>query len=499
MTKSFPGIVAVNNVDLEVQNGEIHGIIGKNGAGKSVLVSMIAGILKPTSGRLYIGETEIDGSRYNPGLAHNLGVSLIPQEPQFAPLLSVQDNIFMGIPIRRRMGFVNSHEMAGQVRALADQLALNVSPRQRMGELPLEDQQLLAFGKALFVFQSKVILLDEITASLTRQRKALLLNFLRETVQNIPGLSYTLISHHIQEVIEFCHRVTVMRDGQTAATVRIADTSANELAKLVVGSQTISIPAAPASRTKTPESNGHALLSVRGLQKRGRFADIDFELSKGEVIGLAGLDGCGKDEIMEVVVGLTLADSGSVLIQNQAVLISSPRHAARLGIAYLPKKREEQAVIHNRSVEENALLSIYPRLRTRAGLIDFGRSTALVQDHIRTLNIKTQSASHVIDSLSGGNRQKVVLSRVISKEPNIYVLNEPTRGVDLSVKPEILNTIRYRLPQMGGVIVTSESGEELIEVCDQILVLYRGRIHRILRRQTPEFNPQEVYRATQGL
>lgn len=502
LTKIFPGIIAVKDVDLEVRKGEIHGIIGRNGAGKSVMVSMIAGVIRPTSGKLFIDQQPVAIEHYSPVQARELGVSLIPQEPLFALNLSVEDNIFMGNTKTRRMGFVEPSTMKQQVQEIADRLSVKVTPNQKIGDLPLEDQQLLAFGKALFISKSKVILLDEITASLSRPRKKLLLNFLLDTVHSQSDLSYTLISHHINEVVEFCHRVTVMRDGEAVATLNIADTNAKELADLIVGEHVTRVSFSDTNHQKALQSERggpQVVLRTQGLTKRNRFEDVNLDLHFGEVIGFAGLDGSGKDELMEALVGLTTVDAGDVIVQGQSVRLKSPQKAAEHGIAYLPKKREEQAVIHNRSVEENALLSIYARMCTRLGLVKHAHSREVVRDHVETLRIKTPNTSNIINNLSGGNRQKVILSRVLLKEPVIYVLNEPTRGVDLSVKPEILSIIRNRLAKTGAVIVTSESEEELIDTCDQILILYRGKIQQILKRSETNFTPQEVYKATQGL
>ncbi len=506
LTKVFPGVLAVDNVSLEVRNGEIHGIIGKNGAGKSVTVSMIAGIIRPTSGALWIGNQPVAVEQYTPGRAHELGVSLIPQEPLFSPDLSVTDNLFMGIPRKRQWGFVDHTQMRDLAHEIARRLTVQADPRQKMKELPLEDQQLLAFGKALFLEKARVILLDEITASLPHHRKKLLLQFLRGAVRESNDLSFTLISHHINEIIEFCDRVTVMRDGRAIQTLNVAETTHEELAALVVGDRQPQANNHNGNGTRhkgtsaTQTGAGDAtLLQVRGLRKQGAFTDVSFELAKGEVLGLAGLDGSGKNEVLEALAGITPVETGTIAVNGTPVSINSPRDAQRCRIAYLPKKREEQAVIHNRPVQDNILLPIFSKLRTAIGLIDRQRGRGIASQKVAELNIKTPSLDTKIDHLSGGNRQKVVLSRVALTEPLILVLNEPTRGVDLATKPDILKMIRTRLTQNSGVIFTSESEEELVETCDRILIFYRGQIQQVFLRNTEDFTVSKVYRAIQGI
>ncbi len=489
LTKIFPGVVAVDRVDLEVREGEIHGIIGKNGAGKSALVGMIAGVIEPTEGTIWIG-AEAVGKGYSPARAHRLGVSLIPQEPLFAPDLSVVDNLYMGRPAGGPAGLVAEGERRRQVAEIAERLSVRAKPLQKMGELRIEDQQLLAFGKALYLDEARIILLDEITASLTRERKELLLRFLREAVES-SGLSITLITHHIREVHEFCHRVTVMRDGGAVHTGPVAGATEAELARWVVGDASIHVDRAPQA------ASGRTVLTVRGLSRTGEFADVDLDLAAGEVVGIAGLDGSGKDAFLAALFGLVAIDSGSVAVDGRPVRIRSPRDAQRYGIAYLPKKREEQAIVHGRSVEENVLISAYPQFSSRLGFIDRGRCAQIARETVAALGIKTPGLTADIDTLSGGNRQKVVVGRVATIGPKIFLLDEPTRGVDLGAKPQILRTVREQLARESGVIVTSESEEELLEVCDRVLVFYKGRVQSVLDRRS--LGVAAIYGAAQGI
>lgn len=507
--KRFPGILAVNDVNMEVRNGEIHGIIGKNGAGKSVTVSTIAGIHKATSGVMWVGDRQVNLTSFSPGEAHDLGISLIPQEPLIYLDLSVTDNIFMGYPLRNKLGFLDHNTMRKKTVEIAEHMTVKCSPRQKMKELRLEDQQLLAFGRALFIEEARVILLDEITASLSRRRKDMLLQYLREMVTSSDHLSFTLITHHIDEVIAFCDRVTVMRDGSAIQTLTVADTTKAELAALIVGDTAPALkpngsgePLIDNDSALPPEAGPEAnqpVLTVESLVKHPLVDDISFEIQPGEVLGMAGLDGSGKETTLEILAGLTKLDEGTITVAGKKVRIRNPRDAFRNRIAYLPKKREEQAVIHNRSVQENTLLCIYSSLKTPWQLIDHSRARKLAQQKSQELQVKTVSLSTNIDNLSGGNRQKVIINRVSLTQPLVFILNEPTRGVDLATKPEILKMVRTELAKTASIIVTSESEEELVEVCDRILIFYRGKIRRILTRGQESFNVAEVYKSIQGV
>lgn len=498
--KKYPGVLAVDQVNLSVQQGEIHGIIGKNGAGKSVLMTLIAGITRANAGTITIQGKEIDMRTYTPAMAREMGVMLIPQEPLMMPGMSVIDNLFLNSELKTRFGLLDREKMKNIVLDIADRMSVKVSPDACMGSLPIEDQQLLFFGKSLFINQSKIILLDEITASLPKNRKTQLLNLLRKTIQENPAISFTLITHYINEVIEFCDRVTILRDGRVVKTLNVPETNAKELADYIVGdARSNSIPASLQGDCKTLDRTKKPLLKIVGLNKEGCFNNIGFDLFEGEVVGLAGLDGSGKYEFLEALTGLIHPNDGKLIYKDQEIDISSPIAALKHRIAYLPKKREEQAIIHNRSVEENALISIYDRICTWLNWIDNKKARSIVEGNIQSLNIKTPSRHSNIDTLSGGNRQKVVINRISNTNPNVYLLNEPTRGVDISTKPEILGTIRHELSKTSGIILTIESEEELVDVSDVVYVFYKGEIRKVFHRGDPNFCFAEVYKAVQGV
>lgn len=494
LTKTFPGVVAVDGAHMHVRQGEIHGIIGRNGAGKSVLVSMIAGLLRPTSGTITVGRDSVDGQHYDPGRAHELGVSLIPQEPRFAKRMTVAENLFMGRPIVGALGFLRPRRMNDEVRAIAAELGIEVDPETPIGRLPIELQQLLAFGKAQSIERSRVILLDEITASLSRRRKAMLLAKLRELVGKEPERSYTLISHHVAEILEFCDRVTVMRDGRSVATLDVARTSSRELADWIVGDVV---------RTEVRRREGIVeqgqVFAVRGLGRAGAFQDVDLDLRVGRVTGLAGLDGSGKDEVVHALFGIEPFDTGEIVDAEGPVRLGGPSEAVARGVAYLAKHREQHGVIQGRSIQENLLISSYGAFTNALGFIRTGPAERIAVEKIAQMKVKARGPEVGMSTLSGGNKQKVLIGRLTLTRPRLFILNEPTRGVDIAAKPEILNAIRNELSAASAVIMLSESEDEMIDTCDEIHVFFRGRIVRTLKRGQPGFDVGTLYRTIQGV
>mgnify|MGYP001627837381 FL=1 len=495
VTRRFPGVLAVDDVDLGVRKGEIHGLIGKNGAGKSVLVSLVAGLLSPTEGQVVTEYGALTPTYSGPSRAKKLGIALVTQEPAFAADLSVVDNLFMGRHTSGRFNFLSPSAARRESANVIEQLGLRARPENRMGDLPLETQQLLAFGRAVFIEKARTILLDEITASLTSERKESLLGLLRRLIDDTPDLSFVLISHHVSEVMGFTDRVSVLRDGKLVATLETGRTSGPELADWIVGD----VVPAEINYSAQPESNSPPVLNVSGLAAGRNLRRLDLQLRRGEVLGFAGLEGSGKDDAIEALYGLEPSSSGSVLMDGEEVHLKGPKAAQAAGVSFLPKHREEQAVIQNRSVLENAIIAGLPALTNRFGFVRRSECERVAQSIVNRLEIKTPGLDVPIDGLSGGNKQKVLLGRLSLSAPRVVLLNEPTRGVDISAKPHILKLVREDLSRDAGVIMISESEEELAEICDRILIFYQGEVVRELKRGMPGFDVETIYKSIQGV
>ena len=490
LSKDFAGVHAVRDASFSVAEGTVHGVIGKNGAGKSVLMNMVAGALSPSGGELAIGGSPVEVKRWSPRAASDHGVALIPQEPPDLPFLTVEDFLFLGDRSASRRGLLQRKHIRRKVREIDERLALQVTPTDQMATLPIEVQQLLAFGKAVFLEEAKVILLDEITASLSGVRRSALLSQLRELRE---GRSFTLISHRISEIMAACDTVTVMRDGVSVETVAVSETTPEELASAIVGQADTHVHVAAQTRL-----SGAPVLEVSRLTSPPLLEEVGLVVHEHEVLGLAGVEGSGKDELLEALAGLR-PSHGEVRMAGRAVRFRSPRGAARGGVAYLPKKREEYATIHGMSVLANTVLPVAGRL---AGFLGFVRDSTLERSGaplVSQMQVKTPSLETDIDNLSGGNRQKVMLARLQLMRPKVYLLNEPTRGVDIATIPELLRAVREKLTAHSAVIMTSESEEELIDTCDRVLVFVHGRIVRELTRGEPDFTVRDIYRTAQGV
>lgn len=491
LQKEFSGRWAVEDATFDVAESSIHGVIGKNGAGKSVLMNMVAGILQPSGGELAIhGDDVLHEGRWSARAAQKHGVALIPQEPPSLPWLTVEDYLFLGDRRNTRRGFLDIGAMRRKVAEIDERLGLDVQPTDPIASLPIEVQQLLAFGKAVFLEEASVVLLDEITASLSGGRRERLLRDLKELAE---GRSFTLITHHINEVIAACEKVTVMRDGVSVDTLDVATSTPEALASKIVGEM-----GEAHIDPGEPHRVGKEVLRVEGLSSDPVFEDVTLTVHEHEVVGLAGVEGSGKDELLGALAGLR-PSMGDIVIEGHHRELNSPRAAARHGIAYLPKKREEFATIHNLSVLENLLLPVAGRFAGPGGLLNESQMREKATAVVKQMQVSPPRIDAVINTLSGGNRQKVMIGRLREMTPRIYLLNEPTRGVDISTKPELLRIVRHELTANSAVIMTSEAEEELVDTCDRILVFHHGRIVAELDRRDPRFNVGDVYRMSQGV
>ncbi len=471
VTKQYPGTVAVNfanDARLSFELGHIHALVGENGAGKSTLVSMIAGIQRPTSGRM-----TLLGHPYAPRdvvEARKLGVDIVVQEPGLIDHMSVEENIVLGRehlyapymvfdPRRRR-------ELARRALSI---LPHPVDPSLPARELPLEDQKLVELARALSQ-GPRVLIVDEMSASLSQRGSRDLDQMLRTFASD--GNLVIYISHYLEEVFELCDLVTVMKDGQVVRTVDVADSSVDELSTLMVGRTTRQI------MYRKPEEaarSGDLVLRVAGLSLAGRYRNVSFDLHEGEILGVGGLVNCGSEALALTLFGALRPDSGSVELRGRRVSFRHPRSAIGAGLGYVPADRDRDGLILNVSIERNIAL-VALRWLARFGWLRPIAEARLAQRFIRELNIVCRGGRQQPLSLSGGNRQKVVLAKWLVRKNNVLILHNPTRGVDVSGKAEI-NSIIAELARNGlSILLISDELPELIGMSDNIVIMRRGEI-----------------------
>lgn len=490
VSKLYPGVVALNNVSFDVRRGELHGVIGKNGAGKSTMVNILAGMTERTSGEVYIGGKEMP-RQCTPLMAEKAGVYLVPQNPLILAQRTITENIFVGNNITRKCGLVDEGRMRAVTEEIIAKLGFKLDPGQLMGALPVDTQKLLLLGRGIHVVKADIFMLDEITASLNIEERKNLEKLIGELMNE--GKSIVFISHHLKEIMQYCHRITVFRNGSKIITENCSELSEADIATLIVGKELKEYSAD--ERVATDAAIDRDILKVGNATVRRVCNGISFELRNNEVLGFAGLEGCGKDELFKFLIGAEKG-VGTITLDDKRLDVSRPAQAIAAGIAYLPRKREEETVFHGRSIEENMLLLIYRKNRSKLGLINNRSARFHSARYKKLMNIKIASDKDDIDSLSGGNKQKVMLSRIMGTEPRVFILNEPTQGIDVEAKQEILKNIRETLAVDAGVLLSCESVQELMTVCDRIVALYKGNVARVFERN--EFSEEAIYRTIQG-
>ena len=491
VSKLYPGVVALNNVSFDVRRGELHGVIGKNGAGKSTMVNILAGMTGRSSGQVFIGGKEMP-QHFTPLNAERAGVYLVPQNPLVLAQRSITENIFVGNNLTGKCGLVDEKRMRAVAQEIIGRLGLRVDPDQLMGSLPVDTQKLLLLGRGIYVVKADIFMLDEITASLNIDERKYLEKIIGELMNQ--GKSIIFISHHLKEIMQYCHRITVFRNGNKIITEDCSKLGEADIARLIVGKELKEYSADERTEPGAAVTSDD-VLKVEDVRIRRVCNGIGFELRNNEVLGFAGLEGCGKDELFKYLIGAETG-SGGIALDGRRIEITRPAQAIANGIAYLPRKREEETVFHGRSIEENMLLLIYRKNRSRLGIINRRSARFHSARYTKLMNIKIASDKDDIDSLSGGNKQKVMLSRIMGTEPRVFILNEPTQGIDVEAKQEILKNIRETLAVNAGVLLSCESVQELMTVCDRIVALYKGGVARVFERK--DFSEELIYRTIQG-
>ncbi len=491
ISKIYPGTVALHKVNIEVLKGEVHGIIGKNGAGKSTLVEIIAGIIPPSGGEIFIGAQSFEAlSRIS---ARREKIAFVPQEPQVILDFSVAENLFIS-DYESRGRLINWPKLYAKAERVVKKAGLNMNVRIKAGDLSISEQQLLLVLKACYVEDARIIILDEASASLSQEDEELLYQIIQERKKQ--GNTILFISHRTDELLRVCDRVTVLRDGRSIAATACSDLDKDKLSALIVGEET--------AKPQTGGDGGHVsagigedmvILEVDQLTRAGLYQKISFKLKKGEILGLAGLRGSGRTEIFKGIVGIDPADDGFIKIKGVKKRYTNPSQALREGMVYLPEDREKEGLIKILSVRENLILNSLNKI-TKGLLVNRKKEKELVADLVNNLDIKIASPEQEVSQLSGGNKQKVVVGKISATKPLVFLLDEPTKGVDISAKQSILEIIKTKLRQDAGIVITSPGLEDLINICDRILVVYQGNITGEFGRG--EFSEGDLYLAIQG-
>jgi ribose transport system ATP-binding protein len=474
LVKDFGGIRALNGVNLEVAPGTVHGLVGQNGAGKSTLIKILAGIYQSDAGTIRInGEIH---SRLNPPLAEKLGIQFIHQERLLVPTLTVAESLYLGA--EPRLGsWINRRLMNEQaVTALQDYFGLAISPNKLIGELSAAQQQTIQITRAL-LRKASVLVLDEPTATLVRREADLLFQTLQRLRDS--GLTIIYISHYLNEIETLCDRVTVLRNGVDVATVEPRQTSMSSIVSLMIDRNIEDL------FQKRPLALGEPVLEVRKLSHRNAFADVSFTIRRSEILGITGLIGSGAKEIVHSLFGLEPISKGQVLVNRREVRLSTPGQAVRSQIAYVPEHRREHGVALSFSVRENMTLASL-REHSQAGILNEKSERRKVAELISKLSLLAPNQDTPVRQLSGGNQQKVVLGKWLSRESALYILDEPTVGVDIGAKTEIYRIIGELASQGAAVLILSSDLLELLGLADRILVFFRGKVVRELDASTAD-------------
>ena len=473
ITKIYPGMRALDNVDLMLYPYEVHGLMGENGAGKSTLMRILSGETRASYGSIYI-----DGQKVTIGSAQDakaIGIALIHQEIALIPELTVAQNVYLGKEEKAKCPlFLKNRMMNQEAQKELDKLGLKIDVTKKASALTVSEQQLVEIAKAL-ASNAWLIIMDEPTSSLSEREKDELFEIIEQLKKQ--GICIVYISHRMQEVFKVCDKITVLRDGKLIGVEDENTTSEQKIISMMVGRELNDI----FTRDRSGEL-GKPVLEVRNLSKRGVFNDISFTLREKEVLGFSGLMGAGRTEIARCLFGLDQADSGTILIHGKEVSIKSPSEALRLRIAYVPEDRKRDGFVPFMSIKENTAMASYKELSTATGLVKSAKEKKLADDYIRLLNIKTTSMEKNVVELSGGNQQKVSLSNRLAIGPKILILDEPTRGIDIGAKAEIHKLIADIAKQGVGIIMISSEMPELIGCADRVVVLREGVMTAVLNK-----------------
>ena len=465
--KSFGGVSVLNGVDFDLQKGSVHALVGQNGAGKSTMMKILTGVYTCDSGAIYIDGSKVKMNSYSDAVSH--GISLIFQELSLIPTLTVAENIFLNREILEGP-FLDKKSMERKAHELLQSLDIDVDVHSRVEDLDVGVCQMIEIAKALSV-NAKVLILDEPTASLSEKETAHLFTLINSLKQR--GVSMIYISHRMAEIFKICDTITVLRNGSIVTTKPTRDYSLTGLIEDMIGRKTAALTTA--DEELASKCTGRPLMTVEHLNCGSRLKDVSFELREGEVLGLAGLMGSGRTEVVESLFGLNKDASGQVTINGQPYEIRGVRHAIDSGLALIPEDRRREGLVLMHSVEENLIVPIFDKLK-RGLLLESKKVADIAERSISDMAIKTHSRKTPAFNLSGGNQQKIVVGKWLNSAPSVLLLDEPTAGVDVGSKREIIDKVRDFVGENRAAIFISSDILELISACDRFIVFYDGKV-----------------------
>ena len=461
INKSFPGVKALQNVDFQLKAGEVHALLGENGAGKSTLIKVLGGIYIAEEGEIYVEGQKVNIDGVVP--ARKAGVSIVHQELVLVPYMTVAENIFLGREPGKKLN-INRKKMTEDAQKLLDAYEMGIDADTLVEKLTIAQRQMVEIVKAIS-FNSKILVLDEPTSSISDKE----VHFLFETVRNLTkqGVGVIYSSHKMSELQEICDRVTVMRDGQAVGTKVVKETTTDELIALMVGRELTNY------YTRDFLEPGETILKCEHISDGKMAKDASFELKKGEIVGFAGLVGAGRSETMKAIFGLAAHRTGDVYVKGQKVTIKSPVDALKYGIALVPESRKDEGLYGVQSVQFNSTIEVLNEFIGKLR-VDHAKEEKITQKYIDMMSTKTPSQQQIIRNLSGGNQQKVMIGRWLATNPEILILDEPTRGVDVGAKAEIYSIMNELVKQGMSIIMISSEMPEIINMSDRVYVMAEG-------------------------
>ena len=470
INKSFPGVKALQNVDFQLKAGEVHALLGENGAGKSTLIKVLGGIYIAEEGEIFVEGQKVKIDGVVP--ARNAGVSIVHQELVLVPYMTVAENIFLGREPGQKLN-INRKKMTEDAQKLLDAYEMGIDADTLVENLTIAQRQMVEIVKAIS-FNSKILVLDEPTSSISDKE----VHFLFETVRNLTkqGVGVIYISHKMSELQEICDRVTVMRDGQAVGTRVVKETTTDDLIALMVGRELTNY------YTRDYQKPGEVVLKCEHISDGKMAKDASFELRKGEILGFAGLVGAGRSETMKAIFGLAAHRTGDVYVKGQKANIKSPVDALKYGIALVPESRKDEGLYGVQSVQFNSTIEVLNEFIGKLH-VDHKKEEEITQKYIDMMSTKTPSQQQIIRNLSGGNQQKVMIGRWLATNPEILILDEPTRGVDVGAKAEIYSIMNDLVKQGMSIIMISSEMPEIINMSDRVYVMAEGVVKGCLNHE----------------